>query len=499
MVELDDTVRQNQLACLPVSRSGHIEAELLDRYPQLEEWKRQAIKARIDSVMGQARAGDDEHKSSSTLKSPATHRRTSMPRSKASNELLFNMDDDPETKSTLITREHNIASSLTATPVLRPLSAKSQTSHDESLHSYEADSFPTFASSQNTPASHLVTTISDEFIASRHHHDNIPTSSVSQGSYEVSPWGQATLKTDKLDMKQIMAQASGNLTSNISTAFALSKTNAGQPRLGKLSQKERKKLQQAHQQETLPSDSPSTSTQSTSKVPPPWQIPIKRPVVSLETILRDKSEIPAVPSATRPLTLRQTVSGKTASAQVTLVRKTSAPQQSMKVDSSTLSSVGEQSKLSASKGKMIQSSPPSEGGVRNNPSTPKYIRHSSMPVEPSLQLSMADILAQQQSEKDIIKEASAKRSLQEIQQEQAFQEWWDQEEAATRARMEQEEVAAKASTRERGGRRDGEGAKSGRGKGRGNEGSSGRRDRRRGRGKGPQSQEKVPKAKDSPA
>ena len=40
---------------------------------------------------------------------------------------------------------------------------------------------------------------------------------------------------------------------------------------------------------------------------------------------------------------------------------------------------------------------------------------------------MSDILEQQQTEKDIFREAVAKRNLQEIQEEQAFQEWWDAE------------------------------------------------------------------------
>ena len=49
---------------------------------------------------------------------------------------------------------------------------------------------------------------------------------------------------------------------------------------------------------------------------------------------------------------------------------------------------------------------------------------------------MADIIGQQVREQELVKEAVAKRSLQEIQQEQAFQEWWDQE-----SRRAQEEEA----------------------------------------------------------
>jgi hypothetical protein len=77
---------------------------------------------------------------------------------------------------------------------------------------------------------------------------------------------------------------------------------------------------------------------------------------------------------------------------------------------------------------------------------------------------MADILSQQQTEKDIIKEAVAKRSLQEIQEEQAFQEWWDQEEAATKARLLEVESRAQLPSSSRG--RGGKSSRGGRGKGR---------------------------------
>jgi hypothetical protein len=51
---------------------------------------------------------------------------------------------------------------------------------------------------------------------------------------------------------------------------------------------------------------------------------------------------------------------------------------------------------------------------------------------------MADIQSQQQMEKIIAQDAVAKRSLQEIQAEQEFQEWWDKESA----RIQGEEAAA---------------------------------------------------------
>ena len=73
---------------------------------------------------------------------------------------------------------------------------------------------------------------------------------------------------------------------------------------------------------------------------------------------------------------------------------------------------------------------------------------------------MADIQSQQQMEKIIAQDAVAKRSLQEIQAEQEFQEWWDKESA----RIQGEEAARDAKPQaksggSRGGRRRSGGAK----------------------------------------
>jgi len=85
---------------------------------------------------------------------------------------------------------------------------------------------------------------------------------------------------------------------------------------------------------------------------------------------------------------------------------------------------------------------------------------------------MLDILSEQAIEKTAIKDFAAKRSLQEIQQEQEFQEWWDKEQA----RVMEEEAAAKKSER-------GEGGASGRG-GRGGKRRARGGARGGGRGKG---------------
>jgi len=73
------------------------------------------------------------------------------------------------------------------------------------------------------------------------------------------------------------------------------------------------------------------------------------------------------------------------------------------------------------------------------------------------QLSLASILVQQQAEKDEIREAATtKHSLQDIQLEQEFQEWWDKESKRVMQQAEAEEAAAAATgkrTRSRGQRK----------------------------------------------
>lgn len=87
---------------------------------------------------------------------------------------------------------------------------------------------------------------------------------------------------------------------------------------------------------------------------------------------------------------------------------------------------------------------------------------------------MSEIVAHQLAEKDLIKEAAAKRDLQEIQAEQEFQLWWEAESA--RVQEAEQKAAAKTSKkpRPRGGRGRGGGGGKGRGGGKATaEGSAG--------------------------
>jgi hypothetical protein len=77
-----------------------------------------------------------------------------------------------------------------------------------------------------------------------------------------------------------------------------------------------------------------------------------------------------------------------------------------------------------------------------------------------------EILSLQEAEKTLIRDAAAKRSLQEIQQEQEFQAWWDEESKRVIQEEEQrkraEDRAVRTAAR---GRSKGRGGRGGRGKG----------------------------------
>ena len=71
MLELDEAVRQNQLNCLPISRSARLEAELLDRYPSLIERLERSKMITIDQVALQSRLRERESRANVGRKASA--------------------------------------------------------------------------------------------------------------------------------------------------------------------------------------------------------------------------------------------------------------------------------------------------------------------------------------------------------------------------------------------------------------------------------------------
>jgi hypothetical protein len=261
------------------------------------------------------------------------------------------------------------------------------------------------------------------------------------------PWGAAPLSGAKLDLKNIMAQTSTSSPSNLT--LGLSRRESEQKAAAshaKLSQKERKRLQQAQQLGT-PIEKPQPAPPSTS----PWQAASHRKPSSTPAVTPVPQPSPkASPQPSTPqLTMRQTIANNGTHSKQKVKR--SASQVTTEV-----SGAASPKRPGANERGMSVSTDPIP--------TPRSVRHIPLPqhspTSPSQNLSMMEILSLQQAEKVSIRDAAAKRSLQEIQQEQEFQAWWDEEskraiqEEEQRKRAEERAVrnAARGKSKPRGGR-----------------------------------------------
>ncbi len=487
MLELDEVVRQNQLTCLPIAKSGRAEEELIEKYPQLLDLMTRSKRTKIDSMSLQTRLHEREAKSSgsskakaafledfaqspslpksgarapqgrkSQSKSPSLRAKTSAP------DLMFEMEEDSgsevETadKSTPDRRRRHKTNTSESHLPPPQMTMDDETGDGRTVSSFRtADAFATSTS------------------PSSYRSQGVSTGQSPGDMNNKRPWAPPTMTATKLDMKDIMAQASTHRVSNISAGLSIRTRESEASTAGglhtKLSQKERKRQQQQQQlrsPQTLP-PAPTEPQPHSKSTASPWQVASTASTISLKDVLSadstksPSSEARKIPRTPSPLNMRQTVSGKAPAAP----RSASGPDQPPTPTQKRSISTPDTSKP------MHQSlSIPSRSSSTQHPI--QSIRYNPPVVEPTLQLSMSDILYQQQTEKDIIKEAAAKRSLQEIQEEQAFQEWWDEE--SRKVREQQERTAERPA---------GRGGKGARGKVRGGS-SRGRGGRGRGRGRG---------------
>jgi hypothetical protein len=475
ILELSEVVRANQLNCLPFAKSGRAELLLHERHPSLAEDLHEERQRRLRDMTFRANLKDDDNRLSTSFrarvgslddimslspsqdkakrKSKAIRNAPFSPsiRPKDSTvDLIFDMDEDDPLGSPKSLLK---ASAESATP--RIDSANPKTPWDE----MEPRSVPDEEVSSplsRTPG-----------LGIQDNPENTPPTT--------KTWSTLALPSSKLDMREIMAQASSSRTSALSMSLSAQKTQeaaASKQVPAKLSQKERKKQQQQSMQ--LSTNQPQISLEKVDgKSASPWQVASTGPKTSLKDVL---SELPSSPSAISAKTLGSPIPSKPLTP-----RRTASPD----------TRFAGQNRITSNKNitKMQpRSIGPSQAGTPPNTSNSMpIIPHSKTytqpagQAEPYFQLSMADIIGQQRREQEVIKEAVAKRSLQEIQEEQAFQEWWDQE-----SRRAQEEEAARtknaASSSGRGGKSGGSRGKGG-GRGRGGRGRSDAA-QSRGRGRG---------------
>ncbi|CZR51978.1 related to myosin-like protein [Phialocephala subalpina] len=475
LLELDEVVRSNQLNCLPFAKSGRAELLLHERHPSLAEDISEERQRRVRDMIFRSNLKDDEGKLSSSYRarvgslddllsaSPSQDR--SRRRSKAARnapfspslqpknstiDLMFDMDEDDQ-----------LAVGSPVSPGLKPVTADgSPASPKVAWDEPESRSVP------------------DEDISSLPL--RTPPSSIRQQAQTTSSpktWSSPVLPSTKLDMREIMAQASSSRTSNLSMGLSAERAKdeaIGKQAKAKISQKERKKQQQQTMQQML-SQPQISLDKGDGKLASPWQLAGMGPKTSLKDVLSEPKSSPSNAAATR---LESPVPSRSLTPRRTASPDTRFSGQQRRVSNSIIA----KSQSSASSSRLMTQ----RLSANSTPIVPhsKSYTTPAAKAEPSLQLSMADIIGQQTREQEVIKEAVAKRSLQEIQEEQAFQEWWDQE-----SRRAQEEEAVRNKVTASGSGRGGKGSGRGKSGGRGRGGRS-RGDASQGRGRG-RGQEKA--------
>jgi hypothetical protein len=440
LYELDSKVRDNQLACFPFAKSGRAELLLHEKYPDLaadiEEERRRRVKemafkhaqreeekrpystykTRFGSLDDSTRGLETPEKSNRQSKMGRNEPFSPALRPKDSNaDMIFDMEDEgPSGGSGLMSPQ--LSPPLTRTDIdVEPISKlplewkRSKGKEKAELPQSPASSLP----SLHQPLIDSVTPVSKE----------AKSNLESPYSASNSPWASATLATAKLDLKDIMSEATGKSALTAALSAQTTKDSASKP-LSKMSQKERKKqmqvqleaqvVAQEEQVKAIPWEAESPS----NKKQPPWKSAAPIPKTSLQQAMAsDAAQRSTISTNAKQLAVSESDPQSTQ-------RRTASPDTRF-----------------PGQGRPGDSSPQTSSGVDKSQSRP-LVPHSKSYIkpapktEPTLGLSMADIIGQQKREQEMVKEAVAKRSLQEIQEEQAFQEWWDQE-----SRRAQEEEA----------------------------------------------------------
>lgn len=457
--ELDAVCHDNQMSCFPISRGRNTSEYILEKYPELVALMERDKQRQIDSMKLQSRmdrmdTDDTKQRQTSLQKPPTTPKAKATPSKDMSNvtsspvlkskqsisDLMFQMDEE----ATLSSGDTSKGKAAMRSP--KPTDVTESPVLGSSL--VEGDSFGerSYLDGQmlsSLPDNSLLAESPTESRAGRKKSVNINLSSPpNTTSSSAAPWGsRSPMMPAKKDLKDIMEETSETRVSNLSLGMSRARdtparkestngpngansanTNAAGNFTPKLSQKERKKLQQQQARERL-------ATEKKAKEGPqnPWKLPSPSPAGPAPITKPDKSSITQdnrshdngqnSPLPQKPaMTLRQTVAGSPKPG-IPQNRKTSgtlAPS----VPGTTQSNTD----LPPTPPSQQQQQPAPIHSVRHIPRRERATSASAG------SLPLAAILMQQQTEKDEIREAAtAKHNLQEIQQEQEFQEWWDKE------------------------------------------------------------------------
>ncbi|KAM7215080.1 hypothetical protein V8F06_009534 [Rhypophila decipiens] len=470
LLELDEVVRDNQAARFPFAKSGRAELLLHEQNPELAEdiheermirVKEMAYKAlkeeerkgyASNSAKGKGVAPVDDFGVASfsrrvsrgganELLSPDLKKKASQ------GDLMFDMDED----------EDEDASPMNS-PSLRPRKSPVPLAP-------ELDQIPDLGSSWKRSGPRRKMSFGGESLTPVSPATRLPThpegSTPSKmhgglvGSPEPnkdgSPWRHSALSAPKLDLKDIIqSESSTGPRSTLADGLAAQKSKDGVvPRLAqpKMSQKERKKHQQ-HQQElatqaALLAAAPKTAWEKSSgdkTTPAPWKVATSAKPKTASSSKNTPADTP--PAVAAPAQSKShLLPGEAAAKSIPIHRRTASPDTRFSGQQRT-PAAGSSTNVKPSTSKPTGPPPTSE-----SPASKPLIPHSKNYITPAKKedplagyYGMADIIAQERREQEMIREAArAKRSLQDIQEEQAFQEWWDAESKRTQAEEEEKE------------------------------------------------------------
>ncbi|KAK3115515.1 hypothetical protein LTR53_005051 [Teratosphaeriaceae sp. CCFEE 6253] len=484
LVELDGIVRENQLACMPFAKSGRAEMLLHERHPDLAEAIARSRKRKIDRVTVRSRHHEIETFAPGTLgeelsTSPLQHkarRRSSNAQSRpdtgkqsakgkaSAKDMMFAMDEEA----------HSHNGTPEQSPLIRPMASPHGL---EPIASSPPDDAWYDSKGRVLPSPRLGPQASLSGAATPRTPKSPPVAGKTPPSLGV-PWTLTPLPGPRTDMRDIMAQDATSRTSSLSQELAAGRSELPATpssfSLGaaKLSQKERKRMQQSQQPPGVLPQAPDTKTEpplhATGKAGSPWQnvsavrSPALLPVLAERSPSGSPKPAPTRGSSTPQLTMRQTVANPKPSPQPQ--KPIIGPSGQHALPSRTVSEVKPApAGQDVRPGRRRTLVPPPQSS--NSKPVPQSIRHQPLP-EQIIGLSMSEIVAMELAAKEDIKAAVAKRDLSEIQAEQEFQEWWDKESARVQeAEQETTTAPAKGSSRKRPGRGGARAGRGGRGRG----------------------------------
>ncbi|KAJ4152687.1 hypothetical protein NW754_004485 [Fusarium falciforme] len=400
LFELDEVVRDNQLARLPFARSGRATLLLHEKYPELAADIDEERHIRIKEMAFKAMQKEDEKKLSSSFKArigslddgsplqtPDTRRKSRTARNEpfspnlrpkqSQAELIFDMDDEDDPTLTNTRSPMNEPSSLRL-----PIDTEDMPQLPKAWREAKGKEPLDVAQSPTPNAFSLSPTLQPTEL-------EVTKSSSSAMSKSGAPWASSTLATSKLDLKDIMSEAS---TSALTAGLQAQKTKdatANKPQT-KISQKERKRQLQAQAAAEAAARDETANRVPWEPVPPggkpaPWKTASPGPKTSLKEAMTADAKISGVPSVkAKPLVASET---KPKSA----TRRTASPDTRFPGQGRTNSSptiVAGPSAAQASKPLV--------------PHSKSYITPAPK-AEPTLGFTLADIIGQQEREQEAVK------------------------------------------------------------------------------------------------